>query len=60
MLPWAAAPRRINRQETVVICFLDSNGSTYVLAISDQTDVGLSDALHTGLGFFGLPNAAPV
>jgi len=34
-------------------------GSTYFLAISDQTDVGLSGALHTGLSFFGHPNAAP-
>src|SRR5712691_143470 len=34
-------------------------GSTYFLAISDQTDVGISGALHTGLSFFGRPNAAP-
>jgi hypothetical protein len=34
-------------------------GSTYVLAISDQTDVGISRALHPGIGFFDLPNAAP-
>ena len=32
-------------------------GSTYFLAISDQTDVGISGALHTGFGFFGLLNA---
>jgi len=36
-----------------------SIGSTYFLAISDQTDVGISGALHAGLGFFGPPNAAP-
>src|SRR5438046_5770715 len=35
-----------------------SIGSTYFLAISDQTDVGISGALHTGLSFFGPPNAA--
>jgi len=34
-------------------------GSTYFLAISDPTDVGISGALHAGLGFFGHPNAAP-
>jgi hypothetical protein len=34
-------------------------GSTYFLAISDQTDVGISGALHAGIGFFGPPNAAP-
>lgn len=34
------------------------NGSAYFRAISDQTDVGISDALHSGIGFFGHPNAA--
>src|SRR5437016_9942747 len=34
-------------------------GSTYFLAISDQTDVGISSALYAGVGLFGLPNAAP-
>jgi hypothetical protein len=34
-------------------------GSTFVLATLDQTDVGLSDALHLGFSFFGRPNAAP-
>src|SRR6266849_1043435 len=34
-------------------------GSTYFLAISDQTDVGISGALHAGVGLFGPPNAAP-
>src|SRR6266568_8437542 len=34
-------------------------GSTYFLAISDQTDVGISGSLQAGLGFFGPPNAAP-
>jgi hypothetical protein len=34
-------------------------GSAYFLAISDQTDVGISGAVHAGIGFFGHPNAAP-
>jgi len=29
------------------------------LAIPDQTDVGISDRLPAGLGFFGHPKAAP-
>ena len=32
-------------------------GSTYSLAIQDQTDVGVSGALHTGVCFFGRLNA---
>jgi hypothetical protein len=35
------------------------HGSVYFLAISDQTDVGISSALHAGIGFFGHPNAVP-
>ena len=35
-------------------------GSTSFLAISDQTDVGISGALRAGIGFFGHPNAAPL
>jgi len=35
------------------------DGSASSLARIDQTDVGISGALHTGLGFFGHPNAAP-
>ena len=38
--------------------FLLKDGSTVSLAKRDLTDVGVSDALHTGLGFFGLLNAA--
>ena len=34
-------------------------GSTGFLTISDQTDVGISNALHIGFGFFGHPNAVP-
>jgi hypothetical protein len=37
--------------------FLD--GSANFLARIDQTDVGISSALHAGVGFFGHPNAAP-
>ena len=37
---------------------LVSNGSPDFPAISDQNDVGISSALHTGVGFFGPPNAA--
>ena len=36
-----------------------SIGSTYFLTISDQTDVGISGALHAGISFFGPPKAAP-
>jgi len=32
-------------------------GSTYSLALQDLTDVGVSDALRTGFGFFGLLHA---
>ena len=35
------------------------NGCICFRAISDQSDVGISGALHTGLGFFGLPTAVP-
>jgi hypothetical protein len=40
------------------LLFLLKDGSTVSLAKRDLADVGLSDALHTGLGFFGLLNAA--
>ena len=38
--------------------FLLKDGSTASLAKRDLTDVGISSALHTSLGFFGLLNAA--
>jgi hypothetical protein len=41
------------------LLFQVDNGSTCVLVTSDQTDVGISSALHAGFGFFGHPNAAP-
>jgi hypothetical protein len=37
--------------------FPPEEGSTVSLAKRDLTDVGISDALHIGLGFFGLLNA---
>lgn len=37
--------------------FLLKDGSTVSLAKRDLTDVGISGALHTGLGFFGLLHA---
>ena len=37
--------------------FLLKDGSTVSLAKRDLTDVGISGALHTGVGFFGLLNA---
>ena len=40
------------------LLFLLKDGSTVSLAKRDLTDVGISGALHTGLGFFGLLNAA--
>jgi len=39
------------------LLFLLKDGSTVSLAKRDLTDVGISGALHTGLGFFGLLNA---
>ena len=38
--------------------FLRKDGSTASLAKRDLTDVGISGALHTGLGFFGLLKTA--
>ena len=37
--------------------FPPEEGSTVSLAKRDLTDVGISGALHAGLGFFGLLNA---
>jgi len=39
------------------LLFLLKDGSTVSLAKRDLTDVGISGALHTGFGFFGLLNA---
>ncbi len=44
--------------KSTVICFSSiKDGSTVSLAKRDQTDVGISGALHTGVGFFGHLNA---
>ena len=40
------------------LLFLLKDGSTASLAKRDLTDVGISGALHTGLGLFGLLKAA--
>jgi len=40
------------------LLLLLKDGSTVSLAKRDLTDVGVSGALHTGLGFFGLLHAA--
>jgi hypothetical protein len=40
------------------LLFLLKDGSTVSLAKRDLTDVGISGALHTGFGLFGLLNAA--
>jgi len=40
------------------LLFLLKDGSTVSLAKRDLTDVGISGALHAGVGFFGLLNAA--
>ncbi len=39
------------------LLFLLKDGSTVSLAKRDLADVGISSALHTGLGFFGLLKA---
>jgi hypothetical protein len=41
------------------LLFLLKDGSTASLAKRDLADVGISGALHTGFGFFGLLNADP-
>jgi len=41
------------------LLFLLKDGSAVSLAKRDLADVGISSALHAGLGFFGLLNAAP-
>ena len=59
VLHWATAPGRTKRLASLVICISRFEAVPHTfLAIRDLTDVGISGALHTGLGFFGLLNAA--
>ena len=61
MLHGAATPGRIDRREPVVICFLGLTcGSACFLAISDQTDVGVSSALPLALAFSVIPMLCPL
>jgi hypothetical protein len=52
--------RRISSGRNCHLLFFLHDGSACSLARRDQTDVGISDALHIGIGFFGpLSAAAP-
>jgi hypothetical protein len=50
--------RRISSGRSCHLLFFLRDGSAHSLARRDQTDVGISAALHTGVGFFGPLNAA--
>lgn len=50
--------RRISSGWSCHLLFFLHDGSACSLARRDQADVGVSDALHTGIGFFGHLNAA--
>ena len=50
-------PEDAPMDKSIVICFSSFGGSAVSFAKRDQTDVGISGALHTGLGLFGLLNA---
>jgi len=50
--------RRISSGRSCHLLFFLHDGSTCFLARRDQTDVGISGALHPGVGFFGPLNAA--
>src|SRR5258705_11503973 len=56
-VPWWVE-RRINSGRSCHLLFFLHDGSACSLARRDQTDVGISGALHTGIGFFGPLNAA--
>ena len=58
-LRWATASGRTNPEgfRGRHLLFPVRGGSTCSLAIQDQTDVGVSGALHTGVCFFGRLNA---
>ena len=51
-VPWWVE-RRISSEQNCHLLFFLHDGSACSLASRDQTDVGISGALHTGLGFFG-------
>ena len=59
VLLWATALRRINRQASVVICFLNRQ-RFQVLSCHFRPDRrGPIRCVTTGLSFFGPPNAVP-
>jgi hypothetical protein len=61
VLRGASTPGRINRRESVVICFLRFMcGSTCSLAIADPTDVSISSALPLALAFSVIPLRHPL
>jgi hypothetical protein len=56
-VPWRVE-RRISSGWNCHLLFFLHDGSACFLARRDQTDVGISGALHPGLGFFGRLHAA--
>ena len=56
-VPWLVE-RRIGSGWSRQLLFFLHDSFASVLARRDQTDVGISGALHTGVGFFGHLNAA--
>jgi hypothetical protein len=56
-VPWCGE-RRISSGRSCHLLFFLHDGSACFLASRDPTDVGISGALHTGLGFFGHLKAA--
>jgi len=50
--------RRISSERSCHLHFFLHDGSACSLARRDQTDVGISGTLRTGIGFFGPLNAA--
>jgi len=56
-VPWLVE-RRIGSGRSRHLLFFLHDGSADFLARRDQTDVGISGALHASVGFFGPLNAA--
>jgi len=56
-VPWWVE-RRISPERGRHLLFFLHDSFACVLAMRDQTDVGISGALHPGIGFFGPLNAA--